>query len=76
MDPKILIGLCLVVLALVALSACAKMPSIDFTLKPHLPCSVGPVVLDKSDVLSRSTKEQIVALDETGAALCGWTGPQ
>lgn len=62
----------LIAAVLLLVAGCAKMPTIDFTLKPHLPCSVGPILLDKADVLTRSTKEQIITLDETGAALCGW----
>lgn len=42
-----------------------------------LPCSVGPVVLDKgaSTRLTRPEKEQIVTLNEAGAKLCGWRSP-
>lgn len=66
----------LIVAALcLALAGCAKMPTIDTTLGQHLPCSVGPIILDQTDQLSRRTKEQIVALDETGARLCDWKPP-
>ena len=57
---------------LLTLAGCPFLPSIDLSLKPHLPCEVGPIILDRADVLTRATKEQIVALDETGAALCDW----
>ncbi len=39
-----------------------------------LPCTVGPIDLDKgaSTRLTRSEKEQIVTLNETGEELCAW----
>lgn len=39
-----------------------------------LPCTVGPITLDKgaSTRLTRDEKEQIVTLNETGEALCAW----
>jgi hypothetical protein len=50
------------------------------SLTPHpitgtLPCSVGPIILNQADQLSDSTGRQIVALDSTGAAICGWKKP-
>lgn len=38
-------------------------------------CPAGPIILDKSDVLSRSTAEQVVALNESGQKICGWHSP-
>lgn len=42
-----------------------------------LPCTVGPVILDKGATtrLTRGEKEQIVALNETGERLCRWRAP-
>lgn len=40
-----------------------------------LPCSLGPIILSPDDRLSRRTQEQIVAIDEAGARLCGWKPP-
>jgi len=39
-----------------------------------LPCTVGPIELSKgaSTRLTRSEKEQIVTLNETGEVLCAW----
>lgn len=74
MERLIVWGLAGLVLGLL-LSGCARMPMIDTTLGQHLPCSVGPIILDKSDQLSRRTAEQIVALDEAGARLCDWKPP-
>jgi len=36
---------------------------------------VGPIILNQADQLSDSTGRQIVALDSTGAAICGWKKP-
>lgn len=58
-----------------ALAGCARVPSIDWTLGQHLPCTAGPIILDKADQLSRHTAEQIVALNEAGARLCDWKPP-
>lgn len=54
------------------LASCATSP-----VPLGLPCSVGPVVLDKGATsrLTRDEKEQIVALNETGARLCRWKAP-
>lgn len=66
----------LTVVACLLLTGCTPwMPPLDLSLKPQLPCSVGPIVLDKSDQLSRATKQQIVGLNESGAAICGWKPP-
>lgn len=65
----------LIAAALLALAGCARLPTIDMTLGQHLPCNVGPVILDKSDQLSRRTLEQIVALDRAGEKLCDWKPP-
>lgn len=36
-------------------------------------CTAGPIILDPSDRLSRSTLEQIVTLNEAGEIVCGWS---
>ena len=74
MDRLIVWGLAGLVLGLL-LSGCAQSPPLDLNLGPHLPCTVGPIILDKTDSLSRRTAEQIVALDEAGARLCDWKPP-
>lgn len=51
------------------LAACAHPIAIG------LPCTVGPIILDKNDTLTRSTAEQIVTLNESGAVLCKWKPP-
>lgn len=58
--------------ALVLLAGCATAP-----VPVGLPCSVGPVILDKgaSTRLTRSEAEQIVALNRTGEVLCRWRAP-
>ncbi len=58
---------------LVVLAGCATSP-----IPLGLPCTVGPVVLDKgaSTRLTRSEKEQIVSLNEAGAILCRWQPPK
>lgn len=57
---------------LAILSGCAKMPEVSLGLSQHLPCSVGPVLLDKDDKLTDGTARQIVALNNTGETLCEW----
>lgn len=59
----------LIALACLALGGCATMP-----IPIGLPCSVGPVILDKgaSTRLTRGEKEQIVTINSTGEALCRW----
>lgn len=60
------------IILLLALAGCATSP-----IPLGLPCSVGPIVLDKgaSGRLTRAEKEQIVTVNETGAALCQWKPP-
>lgn len=74
MDPRLKAGLTCMAIGILAftLDACATSP-----IPLGLPCSVGPVVLDKgaSTRLTRSEKEQVVALNETGAKLCRWKPP-
>lgn len=55
-----------------ALSGCATSP-----VPLGLPCTVGPIVLDRgaSQRLTRGEKEQIVTLNESGAKLCRWAPP-
>lgn len=38
-------------------------------------CTAGPIVLDPADQLTRSTGEQIVALNESGVKICNWKPP-
>lgn len=64
----------LILAAVLALGGCAL--SLPVPLHIGLPCSAGPIILDKTDQLSRKTAEQIVALDEAGAKLCGWRPPR
>lgn len=65
----------LILLVLLPLAGCS-WPSIDVSLKPHLPCSVGPVILHHGDVLTDATGKEIVGLNETGATLCNWAAPK
>jgi hypothetical protein len=57
---------------LLALAGCATSP-----IPLGLPCSVGPIYLDKgaSSRLTRHEKEQVVTINETGATLCRWKPP-
>lgn len=66
------IGLGALAIICVGLTGCATAP-----IPIGLPCSVGPVVLDKgaSTRLSRGEKEQIVTLNRTGEVLCKWKAP-
>lgn len=54
------------------LTACATSP-----VPLGLPCSVGPIIPDKgaSTRWTRAEKEQVIALNTTGARLCRWTPP-
>ena len=63
----------LMLLPLLALAGCATMP-----IPVGLPCNVGPVILDKgaSTRLTRSEKEQIVTLNNSGVVLCKWKAPR
>jgi hypothetical protein len=73
MDKTLIILKCVAVAAVFSvLTACATSP-----VPLGLPCSVGPVVLDKGATtrLTRGEKEQIVALNETGERLCRWRAP-
>jgi hypothetical protein len=47
------------------------------TFTVGLPCNVGPFTTDKgaSTRWSRSEKEQLVTLNETGEKFCGWRAP-
>lgn len=65
MDPKVIF-----LLPILALGGCATMP-----IPVGLPCSVGPVILDKADKLTRATAEQIVTLNNSGVVLCKWKAP-
>lgn len=57
----------LILAAVLLLAGCATSP-----IPIGLPCSVGPIYLSKSDVLTRRTKESIVLVNETGEKLCRW----
>lgn len=61
-------ALTIAVLAL-GLSACATAP-----ISIGLPCTVGPIRPDPGATTrwTRGEKEQVVALNATGEALCGW----
>lgn len=59
----------ILVALLAALAGCATSP-----IPLGLPCSVGPIILDKgsSTRLTRDEKGQIVVVNETGEKLCRW----
>jgi hypothetical protein len=54
------------------LTGCATSP-----IPIGLPCTVGPVILDKgaSTRLTRDEQVQIVTLNNTGEQLCRWKAP-
>lgn len=62
-------------IGLVLMLAGCTWPRLDLSLAPHLPCSAGPVLLHHGDVITDATGREIVALNETGAKLCGWMPP-
>jgi hypothetical protein len=68
MDPKVILAAAL----LFTLTACATAP-----IPIGLPCTVGPVILDKGAAkrLTRSEKEQVLVINRTGAQLCRWQPP-
>lgn len=66
MDPKVAVTL----LSLLFLPGCAMNVPKTGSL-----CTAGPIVLDKHDALTRGTAEQVVALNESGAVICGWRAP-
>lgn len=72
MEPEMM-KLAAVSALVVLLAGCATSP-----IPLALPCSVGPVILDKgaSTRLTRNEKEQIVALNQSGAKLCRWAPPR
>lgn len=53
-------------------ASCATSP-----IPIGLPCSVGPFITDKgaSTRWTRSEKEQLVVLNESGEKLCRWKPP-
>lgn len=56
-------------LLMLSLASCGTSGSAD-------PCAgFKPIIVDKLDVLTRSTLEAIVAHDELGAKKCGWKPP-
>jgi hypothetical protein len=59
-------------LAVLLLASCAMSP-----IPIGLPCTVGPVILDKgaSTRLTRDEQVQIVTLNNTGEQLCRWKAP-
>lgn len=62
----------LAVSVLLVLTGCATSP-----IPIGLPCTVGPVILDKgaSTRLTRDEQVQIVTLNNTGEQLCRWKAP-
>jgi hypothetical protein len=60
------------IILMLMLAACATSP-----IPLGLPCSVGPIYLDKgaSSRLTRHEKEQVVTINEAGATLCRWKPP-
>ena len=66
MDKRLIIATALAL----ALTGCASFPVGNL-------CSAGPVILDRGadNRLTRSEKEQIVTLNESGEAICGWQAP-
>lgn len=67
MDAKVIF-----LLPLLMLGGCATSP-----IPIGLPCTVGPVVLDKgaSTRLTRAEKEQVFVINRTGERLCRWKAP-
>lgn len=67
MDAKLFV----VALAALTLSSCATTPPISNL------CTAGPIVLSPgaTERLTRTEKEQIVVLNESGADICGWAMP-
>lgn len=67
MDAKVIF-----LLPLLVLGGCATSP-----IPIGLPCTVGPVVLDKgaSTRLTRAEKEQVLVINRTGERLCRWKAP-
>lgn len=67
MDAKVIF-----LLPLLMLGGCATSP-----IPIGLPCTVGPVVLDKgaSTRLTRAEKEQVLVINRTGERLCRWKAP-
>lgn len=59
--------------ALTVLASCATSP-----IPLGLPCSVGPILLDKgaSTRLTRDEQVQIVTLNKSGQQLCRWQSPR
>lgn len=59
------------------LAGCTLFGGAKPILTTGLPCNVGPIIPNDNDVLTRSTGEQIIVLNETGAdpKTCGWKPP-
>ena len=55
-----------------SLAACATAP-----IYAGIPCSIGPFIPDEgaSTRWTRTEKEQLVVLNESGEKLCGWRPP-
>ncbi len=68
---------------IVPLAGCSWWPSIDLSLGRHLPCTVfsddGTHGFEPnrgaSSRWTEGEQRQLAALNETGAARCGWTPP-
>lgn len=55
---------------------CAMLAGCSSTRTGSL-CTVGPIILDQGATtrLTRGEKEQIVVLNQSGEAICGWKAP-
>lgn len=64
-----MVRLILIASMALVLTGCATMP-----IQVGLPCNVGPFHPDKDagKRFTRSEKEQVVVLNETGQRYCGW----
>lgn len=62
----------LIIAAVLLVAGCATSP-----IPIGLPCSVGPFITDKgaSTRWTRSEKEQLVVINETGEKFCAWRPP-
>lgn len=62
----------IIALTLPLISGCATTP-----IMLGLPCSIGPIILDKgaSTRLTTGEKQQVVVVNRTGEKLCQWKPP-
>ena len=70
MDPRLMAWA--IAPAMLALAGCSTMPA-GGTL-----CSVGPFIGDTGAAqrLTRSEKEYVVTLNNSGEKICGWSAPK